>query len=293
MRYPYAQGANGATGTAAVAEVLSPYTFSNAQKTGLIGTMPSKVGSATILTPGTAAIAVPQGYYGGTAGDGEVEGDANLITGNIKAGISIFGVAGKTSVVDTASATATAAEILSGNSGYVDGALVTGSMPNKVGSDTILTPGTAAIAVPQGYYGGATGDGEVEGDSNLVAANIISGKTIFGVVGSVIPRGFASGSGTTGTASGGGLFSVSGLSFTPTIVVASAVGTNGITYRVTYTNKQTDSLLDGMSYEYTNSTSYLVQIGGLGVSSNSFSGAFGSSSFNYCNGVTFNWIAYE
>jgi hypothetical protein len=70
-------------------------------------------------------------------------------------------------------------------------------MPNKVGSGTILTPGTAAIAIPQGYYGGATGDGEVEGDANLIAANIISGKSIFGVAGSAQSRQYDSGSVTS------------------------------------------------------------------------------------------------
>jgi hypothetical protein len=59
----------------------------------------------------------------------------------------------------------------------------TGTMANKGGSGTTLTPGTSAQAFPQGYYGGSTSDGKVTGDSNLAAGNIATGKSIFTVSG--------------------------------------------------------------------------------------------------------------
>ena len=48
---------------------------------------------AKTITPSTASqIAVSSGYY--TGGNVMVAGDANLIAGNIKSGVSIFGVSG-------------------------------------------------------------------------------------------------------------------------------------------------------------------------------------------------------
>jgi len=87
------QGSDSA-GNATPADVLAGKTFSNDSGPGQIGTMPNKVGSATVITPGTADQAIPEGYYGGALGDGKVLGDANLVSGNIKSGVNIFGVAG-------------------------------------------------------------------------------------------------------------------------------------------------------------------------------------------------------
>jgi hypothetical protein len=56
-------------------------------------------------------------------------------------------------------------------------------MANKVGTSTIFTPSISDQAITQGYYGGVVGDGKVIGDTNLIASNIKSGVTIFGVDG--------------------------------------------------------------------------------------------------------------
>lgn len=58
------------------------------------GTMPNKVGSATVFTPSTADQAITQGYYGGVVGDGKVLGDADLMATNILYGVDMFGVVG-------------------------------------------------------------------------------------------------------------------------------------------------------------------------------------------------------
>lgn len=83
-----------AEGNATVGQVLAGATFSNDSDIGIPGAMPNKVGSGTVITPGTADIAIPQGYFGGALGDGKVVGDPNLIAANILSGKSIFGVAG-------------------------------------------------------------------------------------------------------------------------------------------------------------------------------------------------------
>ncbi|MFZ4791350.1 MAG: DUF1566 domain-containing protein [Candidatus Competibacteraceae bacterium] len=78
-----------ATGTAAAAQVLSGVTFSNAATSGLTGTMPNR--GAQMIMPGAVAKPIPLGYHNGL---GRVAGDADLVAGNIKSGVAIFGVTG-------------------------------------------------------------------------------------------------------------------------------------------------------------------------------------------------------
>lgn len=63
---------------------------------GTAGTMPNQ--GQKILTPGAANVAIPAGYHNGA---GYAQGDANLVAGNIKNGVSIFGIIG-TVVQETA-----------------------------------------------------------------------------------------------------------------------------------------------------------------------------------------------
>lgn len=139
----------------------------------VVGTMPDN--GAINITPGATAKTIPQGYTSG----GTVAGDSDLITGNIKAGVNIFGVTGKSSVVDTADGSANPDQMLTGSNAYVNGSKVVGTMPNN-GALTI-TPGATAKTIPLGFHNGS---GTVTGDSNLISANIKAGKTIFGVTGS-------------------------------------------------------------------------------------------------------------
>jgi hypothetical protein len=87
-------------------------------------------------------------------------------------------VTGDANVVNTASGDAVAGEILSGKKAWVKGQEVTGTMPNV--GQTNMTPGTVAQAIPQGYHDGT---GSVAGDADLVAGNIKTNVTIFGVTG--------------------------------------------------------------------------------------------------------------
>ncbi|MFX3672866.1 MAG: phage tail protein [Paenisporosarcina sp.] len=224
------QGEGGGEGTALAADVLASKTFTNDTGEVVTGTMPNNGGAATI-TPGTANVVKPAGYYSGAQ---TIAGDADLVAANIKAGINIFGVAGKASVVDTFDATALAAEILVGDTAYVNGVKVTGTMPNNGGAATI-TPGTANIVKPAGYYSGAQ---TIEGDPDLIPANILSGKNIFNVAGAlVLGKKFATGTAVNGTSIvnfgdtqtgtlGAYPLIVSGLDFIPSIVIAMMVDTN-------------------------------------------------------------------
>ncbi len=108
--------------------------------------------------------------------------DPDLVSGNVRATATIFGVTGNAYVANTSSGNALPGEILTGRVAWVDGAQITGTMPNN-GAVTIA-PGTAAQTIPAGYHNGS---GTVAGDGNLLAGNIRSGVDIFGVTGTLIP----------------------------------------------------------------------------------------------------------
>ncbi|WP_270166089.1 hypothetical protein [Paenibacillus sp. SYP-B4298] len=99
---------------------------------------------------------------------------------------------------------AVAADVLSGKTIGTETGLVTGTMPNR-GAGGTVTPGTSAQTKAAGYYSSAI---TVAGDANLVADNILAGKSIFGVTGTI----GRSASGSFVPSSG---ISVSGLSFRP------------------------------------------------------------------------------
>lgn len=88
---------------------------------------------------------------------------------------------GTAKFMDTSDADAAAADILNGKTGYVNGVKVTGNIQSKAAAT--YTPGTSDQTIAAGQY--LSGAQTVKGDINLVSANILSGKTIFGVSGSL------------------------------------------------------------------------------------------------------------
>lgn len=86
--YPQS-GTNTSDATATAAQILSPYTAYVA--TGKVtGTIPSQ--GAQTITPSTSIQTIQAGQY--LSGPQTIQGDTNLIAGNIKNGVSIFGVLG-------------------------------------------------------------------------------------------------------------------------------------------------------------------------------------------------------
>ena len=82
--------------------------------------------SAATITPGTTDQTIASGTY--LTGTQTISGDADLVSGNIRAGVNIFGVAGNSAVVNTSDATATAADILEDETAYINGNKITGTM---------------------------------------------------------------------------------------------------------------------------------------------------------------------
>ncbi len=115
---------------------------------------------------------VSQGYYLATTLHAV---DADLASGNIKADIVIFGIAGSTDVRDSTDANAAVTDVKASKTFYAGGgAQKTGTLPTVA-----LDP--AADVYPAGYHAGNTSLHAVEAD--LVRGNIKAGINIFGVDG--------------------------------------------------------------------------------------------------------------
>ncbi|MDF2636335.1 MAG: hypothetical protein K0R78_3209 [Pelosinus sp.] len=179
-----------ATNPIAAASVLSGKVgFVNGAK--VTGSIASK--AAQTYTPGTTDQTIAANQY--LSGIQTIVGDADLVTGNIKAGATIFNVAGKTEVVDTTEATnpIAAASVLSGKVGFVNGAKVTGnivdhSLTNQaladIDVDGIAAVGRLYVRPPKGYYGyGNTW--LYKEDPDFIAANFRADKNFFGLQGAM------------------------------------------------------------------------------------------------------------
>ena len=75
------------------------------------------------------SIKIKQGYHDGTGTVSIAAAEkAKIIAANIKSGVTILGVSGSSTVVDTSDATATASTIVTGSTAYVAGQKITGSL---------------------------------------------------------------------------------------------------------------------------------------------------------------------
>ena len=93
------------------------------------GTMPNNGAQTESISKATDTIKIKAGYHNGSGSVSiATEEKAKLVSANIKAGTTILGVSGSSTVVDTADATAAAGNIVSGSTAYVGGQKVTGTL---------------------------------------------------------------------------------------------------------------------------------------------------------------------
>lgn len=190
--------------TASATQILSGKTayVSGAKVTGTM----SNHGAKT-YTPSTVNQTLGAGYISSLT----VNGDADLISANIKAGKNIFGVSGSTNVVDTSAGNLVAGAVLTGYKGFSDGVQVTGTMTDKYNTDNItatteVSGNTLKYNIPttaryrSGYH-------LVASDNDWVESNIKSGVNIFGKTGTCVQ---ATGNAVAGDVLSGKTFSKSG-----------------------------------------------------------------------------------
>ena len=281
-----------AEGTALATHVLKDKTFSNDNDTGLVGTLDL----------------------------------SNLVTGNIKSGVTINGIAGSGTVVDTIGANLVEGYMLQGASGYANGKLIGGSIPNR---PNLQAPssywasggGTLRPRIPTGAYVAEASSGITEidcYDSNYIASNIISGKSIFGLAGIATAAnlgGRKTASGVTaplsnaqtfyylnGNTTSAATLSVTGLSFKPSLIVAKCY-----TYAMEDCTVYNELAIPGTHHFYSPQAIMFMYItsnqscgsfpmkgnaGAMNIYNGGFTIPVYSNSEDY-PGLTYSWIAYE
>lgn len=201
MRYnlsntSFIQQGEGGSGNATASDLLSGKTAST-DAGDIVGTMPQYggvTGAATWSNP-TASnkidVSIDAGYWKPSSVL-QLQ-DVDLVAGNIKVGVNIYGVTG----TFTADANAVDVQLISGATAYVNGNKITGTMKihnseqnTHTASTNIAgttTAGRLYLMPEQGYYTGNSAWTYYD-DPNFVATNILSGRSIFGLAGSIPVR---------------------------------------------------------------------------------------------------------
>lgn len=84
---------------------------------------------------------------------------------------------------DTASADITAGDVLTGKTGFGSSGSISGSMANNGSTSGTIGTKAGTVTIPAGYTSGGTVS--LTNVSDCVAGNILSGKSILGVSGSL------------------------------------------------------------------------------------------------------------
>lgn len=171
-----------------------------------IGSSVTKKSAAT-YTPGTSNQSIASGQY--LSGAQTIKGDSNLIASNIKKGVTIFNVTGSyneatggPTLQSKAVSPSESTQTVSPDSGYDGLSKVTvnaisttyvGSGVTKKAAAT-YTPSTSNQTIAASQY--LNGAQTIKGDANLVAGNIKSGVSIFGVTGNYAGSSSGSSSGS-------------------------------------------------------------------------------------------------
>lgn len=158
-------------------QMLNGYTAYGAEGK-VTGSIETKTGSS--LSASGDTVIVPAGYYATSVTKAVNSGSATM-PASVTMGSAQFTVSeGTARMVKTASITPLVTEgyVSEGTSRSVTVTLST-SMATQAAQT--ITPGTTNQTIPGNQY--LTGPQTIAGDSNLVAANIVAGKTIFNVAG--------------------------------------------------------------------------------------------------------------
>ena len=181
--------------TASATDILSGKTaYVDGEK--ITGTIATKTSSN--LTASGATVTVPAGYYASQAtksvSTGSAKTPATTVTKNPTISVSASGlITASVSGTQSVTPTVTAGYVSSGTAGTIT---VSGSATKQLTTQAAqtITPGTSNKTIASGTY--LTGTQTIQGDANLVAGNIKSGTSIFGVTGTYEGSGGGSGGGS-------------------------------------------------------------------------------------------------
>jgi hypothetical protein len=254
-------GTDTSDATATAGDILKDKT-AYVNDTKITGSIVAK--TSTDLTASGATVTAPAGYYASDV--------SKAVTTATQATPSIsVSTAGLITATDTQTA------------GYVAAGTKSATQQMAVQAAQTITPSTSAQTIAAQKY--LTGDQTISGDANLLAANILSGKSIFGVAGSAVDgssmKNYAHGIGTSST---DGTVSVTGLAFTPNLVIV----TLSDSYLSTCIRSSYGSNFSAYDLRI-NAGSIVNMSTSLAVSTTSFSGKFGSVSA----ATSFTWNAFS